>query len=210
MITSKLRNDLVLWLSKTQAASRELTPKSARKFCEQLGITEELFREAHMLRAKNDFKLYNSKGRHGDYVARKLARQDGKVSLVAHCSAELKQHFIEYCKTRNVDHITFARSVIHHYLRGTWEPEHVMKWWSIRSFSGDQSAVKEENVHVTVTGAAKEAFRKRALSSGTSPTKLMRQILSSALNGEFAQPGTIRYIARGQMFSREELYVVPD
>lgn len=163
-----------------------------------------------MLRAKNDFRLYNSKGRQGDHLARKLKDQEGLVTLVAHCSIELKQFLEDHCKPLHIALGSFARSVIHHYLRGTWEPESVTRDWSLRRFEGYQGADKGANLHVSVTRAAKEVFKRRAQVLGVTPTSLFREVISAAVNGDFAQPGTIRYISKGQMFSREDLYVIPD
>lgn len=205
-----IRSELVLWLSKTRAASRDWSPDTVKKYCEKLGITEELLREAHMLRVKNDFELHNSKGRHADYVSRKVKDQEGLNTLVAHCSRELKQYMVEHCKPLNIALGSFARSVIHHYLRGSWEPESITRDWSFRNFNGDQKANRATNLHVSVSRAAKEVFVKRAQALGVNATSLFREVISAAVNGDFAQPGTIRYISKSQMYSREELYHLPD
>lgn len=163
-----------------------------------------------MLRVKNDFELHNSKGRHAAYVSRKVKDQQGIVTLVAHCSIELKQYMVEHCKPLNVALGSFARSVIHHYLRGSWEPESITRDWSFRNFDGDQKANRTANLNVSVSRAAKEVFVKRAEALGVNSTSLFREVISAAVNGDFAQPGTLRYISKGQMFSREELYYSPD
>ena len=207
-----LRDKLVFWLSQSQAASRELTPEQHRVLCEKIGISEDLLREAHMQRVKRDYKRYRAVGRHGDYIARKISNQQlSGVRIAVHCSQKLKDFVVDYCnERRRVDPNDFCRSLVHHYLRGTWEPEHVTGKWALRGFDGDQSAVKEAVINTAITDAAKEALKLRAQSMGTSPTKLFRAILSAAVNEEFAQAGTIRFIGVGQMYSIIEKYEIPD
>lgn len=209
MNLDRVRSRLVLWLSRTQAASRELSPEQHRAYCEKLGITEELLREAHMLRAKVEYRQHAATGRHGDYLARKVFSQEGRASVVAHCSKDLKKHIESYCARRQVKHTTLARSLVHHYLRGTWEPEQVTGRWEIWDFHGEKGAVKEANIHAAVSLAAKEAFRLRSKHFGVTPVKMIRALICATMNGQFAQPGTIRYVTTGQMYSNIERYVLP-
>lgn len=207
----QIRDNLVLWLSRTQAASRELSPEQQLAFCKKVGITLELFREAQLLRVKNEYKYQQSTGRQGDYISSKITSQTGNYfTIVAHCSREMKDHISHYCETRHINTSTLARSLVHHYLRGTWEPEQVTGVWNVHDFNGDQSAVKEANIHAAITQSAKIALNLRAKAMGVSGTKLIRALISETINGNFAQPGTIRFLSKGQMFSDIKKYVVPD
>lgn len=211
MNTQKIRDNLVLWLSRTQAASRELSPENQRAFCEKVGITPQLFREAQLLRVKHEYKYQKSTGRMGDYISSRLTSQTGSYfTLVVHCSREMKEHIKSYCEARHVEPSTLARSLVHHYLRSTWEPAQITNIWHVRDFVGNRSPVKEANVHTAITQTAKVAFNLRAKALGVSGTKLLRALLSETMNGDFAQPGTLRYLSKGQMFSDIQKYVVPE
>ena len=116
---------------------------------------------------------------------------------------------------RGLDGSALLRSMIHAYLRGSWEPESTPKHWVWRGQGYDVNFHGWRQAHGTrypyreralITSGAKRALGRRASRLAVRPASVLRALVLDVIEGNWASPGAIAIVDASGMFDDEEKY----
>lgn len=120
----------------------------------------------------------------------------------------------DYAERRGVDSQALLRSVLHHYLLGSAEPEHLLqRWvWKGRTLQVDERAWEKEHKggypfreRALITNGARRALKRRAERKGASVAALMRGMVLDVLAGKHPR---VKIIDARTMYDDEERYLL--
>lgn len=144
-------------------------------------------------------------------VERKIGKRNASYkyyTIAVTFSSEALEEFNYYCSLRKVTTATMIRSMLHAYLKGTYEPTIAGKHF--RSYSGRKFHSKPGGViKVNITHAAKITLRQRATAHRVSNNNLVRALIQEVMDGKICRAGTFEIVGRSQMYSDTSQYWVP-
>lgn len=120
------------------------------------------------------------------------------------------------CDRRGIKGSALLRSMIHAYLRGSWEPEHLCEQWVYHGIiypdARTEAAYREKRrcnayrERTLIPNGAKRALGRRSWRLGFAPTSLVRALIVHVLEGKWGGPGTFPIVDSAAMFDDETRY----
>lgn len=175
------RDWLIDRLRGTRWATEPLSPARARKVAKVLGVQYDLLMEVRadtlIARAREGF--------------RPGGRQEERTTKIKiSYPAEIKAEFEEYCESRALTPSSLMRSVLHAYLRGSYEPlqSRSHTWiWKGKAYRFKATYNYKHCTQLRVPHGAKRALQIRARGLGTTPHAIMRALVLETMEGKFGQ-----------------------
>lgn len=197
----EFRRYIVALISRTKYGQRNYSEEKLPAIAKMLGVDMDALLEARILYRERQHAIGAATGRGDDYRARSSRDKSDVAALCYHMTKEVKQFLQEYSDTRKVPVHILLRSVIHHYLLGSWEPPVLHQNWMFTEIPRDRRQGRDAIINVTVTPAARLAVWMRSEMLQVSAEQLGRSLIVDTVSGRFARPGEISYITRRHMFS---------
>jgi len=124
-----------------------------------------------------------------------------------HFPEEVYEVWKQECSARGVDGSALFRSLLHAYLRGSYEPYPLLNYWL---WKGRRKPITKGLVErALATHGARRALELRAQAQGCSSSAIMRGLVISTLERRYAQPGSIAIVDARTMFDDEGRYHTP-
>lgn len=166
------------------------------------GVSEGLLKEAYKLMMDSILKTVKEE------VNRK------HIYIYVPVPKELWPKWEIACHAHGISSHMLMRSIVHHYLQGSWEPPYFDRW------RVDGKAVKTmelvfhhynyekwpEAICMGITRAAHQALSIRAKQRDMTFASLTRAIALAAMDGSWAQPGSIEIVNTRNMFYDVDRY----
>lgn len=192
------RQRIIEWLVGTRWASLIIeTDDELVRIAEDIGVTADALAEARVL---------HKEGLNPEVVSRAATRTHYTYIRLSTPLVILKE-WEQLCYLRGTTSQVLARSLLHTYLQGTWQPKgRPTQWvWQGQQYVADHDPGRP-SIRTRVTYGLTEALQLRAKHLGCSKQALMRGIFVSAINGEWGQPGTVPLVDVRQLYRASDSY----
>lgn len=206
MLRQSFRKWLAERLLETKWATAPIGDDQIDAVAERLGVSPDL-----LLEVRTEARIRAVQAGRQQPVSRDVqARHRRLYQFHIFIPHPLRALWVEECDRRGVESATVLRSLIHEYLLGEWEPEHVLRGWHYAGrhypLSKARRAVDAYLERATITQGARRALHRRAALTGTSAMAICRGLILEVLAGRHR---SIRYVEQKAMFDDENRYRAP-
>jgi len=193
----QVRGALIAILRDSAYGRMEFSEERKVEICKRLGILPELLQSA-----QEEYQ------RLADGCNLEVSSRNRRSYLNVDVARHFREKWLDYAKRRKVRHTVLFRSVIYHYLKGTYEPTYLAMG---SSRDHDFTSSKERlQIRATVPWGTRQAFIARARALQVGESNILRALLIETMQGVFGRPGSISYVSLGQMPSDARKYYVPE
>lgn len=208
---SEFRDYIVSMLSRTAFAKRHFSEEKLEMISERLGVRIETLLEARLLYRERSTAIGSATGRLEEYHARRKNANSDYAAITLHLQQPAKEVVQRYAESRGINIPTLVRSILHHYLLGSWEPSQLHNSWFLPGLPAKYqkgSYSKRTVINSSVTPAVREAFWMRAETLQSNIEELGRTLLIETVKGNFGRPGVLTVVTRKQLYTDINRYQV--
>lgn len=208
---SEFRDYIVSMLSRTSYARNYYTDSQLDQLSDMLGVRLDTLLEARLTYRERATALGSASGRLEEYRARKKDSKSDYAALTLHLHPEAKKIVEHHAVGRGLNIPALFRSIVHHYLLGSWEPTQLYDAWFLPGLTEEYQRGRREKgqrtvINAAMTPAVREAFSMRAEMLSTTIETLGRTLLIETVLGNFGKVGTLSVVTRRQLYTDVSRY----
>jgi hypothetical protein len=206
------REWLIDRVASTEFARARLSDAKLDELAEEMGIATDVLLAAQV-------RVLERRVKSGKPLSagRKKAGSD-HYQIELWIPEQIYQEWKYQCERRGLLGSALLRSMIHAYLKGSWEPRSVSRdWiWQGRKYDVKVKEWKDKygsrcpfRERALITQGARRALVRRAELHNSQVSAVLRALVIYVLDGAWARPGTIEIIDKTGMWDDEQRYHLP-
>lgn len=203
------RNWIADRLQGTDFVSRPLKDSDVNALARDIGVQPDV-----LLAARVKWQLTRATEGSAERRGQKVAGSK-HYQLEVRFPEEVHKEWLELAASRSVGGSVLLRSIVHAYLRGTYEPPQLVKYWHWRGKTLRMGQNKyEQDGHgkwpwrerALVTLGSKRALKIRSQLRGVGVETMARALILATMAGKFAQRGQLELVDAASMWDDETRY----
>jgi hypothetical protein len=203
------RNWIADRLQGTDFVSRQLKDSEVDALAKGIGVQPDV-----LLAARVKWELTRATEGAAQRLGKKVAGSK-HYQLEVRFPEEIHKEWAGFAASRNVGGSVLLRSIVHAYLRGTYEPPQLVKYWhwrgkrwpfSYRTYEQKEKKKWPWRERALITIGARRAMKIRSQLRGSGIETMARALILASMAGKFAQRGQLELVDSASMFDDETRY----